>query len=691
MAGGLIRVVSEEELQAAEQADIDAARTESEQDLAIENLAGFIRNQYYIFRHHRTQYDIDERYLESLRAYNGQYSAAKRQEIKSFGGSNVFSRITTVKCRGATAMLRDVFLGAELPCALKPTPVPSLPDNISDDIEKLIAMEVMKLQTAGQPIDPQMIEDRRKQLLDAADKAAMKQAQSDAKDTGKKLQDLLVEGNFYHALAEFLIDLPIFQIAVLKGPVVQNALTLKWQDKQLTPVTEPRMFWNRVSPFDIYISPGTQSDIKDAAIIERIQMSRGELNSLIDVPGYNNDAIRSVLKDYGEGGLYDWLDDLDTERTDLELREDPQLNRSKMIDTLEWHGPILGKLLIAHGFTKEEIPDEDLDYHVTAWLIGRYIIKVQINPNPRKRHPYYISSFEKVPGSPYGHGLPETIADVQSVANASLRALVNNMSIASGPQIGLLEDRLSPSTDSDTLYPWKRWKFESDPMGAGSNTAPITFFQPDSNAQELLSVYGSMVNIADETSAIPRYMTGTEKGTGGAASTASGLSMLQNNATKVLQNVAANIDRDVISPSLRNLYDMVLLTDESGDFTGDADIAVKGVEIALKKEQDRMRRLEFLQITGNPIDMGIIGVGGRAAILRSLSEDLGLPGEDIVPSDKELEEIAAQQAMMQQEEAAAAAQGNQPPKPGSTGAGRPGEETDNAMRTRGASGSTGRG
>ena len=182
-----------------------------------------------------------------------------------------------------------------------------------------------------------------------------------------------------------------------------------------------------------------------------------------------------------------------------------------MIDTLEWHGPIQGSMLRDFGFTEKQVPDPLLDYDVTAWLIGRHVIKVQLNPNPRKRHPYYITSFEKVPGSPYGHGVVEIISDIQSVANATLRALVNNLSISSGPQVVVMEDRLSPSTDSNSLYPWKRWRAVSSPYGTSTGEKAVDFFQPQSNASELLAVYNAMTNVADEVSAIPRYITGSSR------------------------------------------------------------------------------------------------------------------------------------------------------------------------------------
>jgi len=644
-------------------------------------LSQFVKNKWDEFRRHRSKFDLQRQYLLALKTYNGEYTSEKKSEIAKFGGSDVFSRLTTVKCRGATAMLRDVFLGPRRPWDLEPTPEPTIPDAVAGNVAQLVQLEAQSMQMYGQPIDQATLQNRQRQLMDAARRATIKQAKEQANRAELKLDDILTEGGFYEALGEFLIDLPIFKFACIKGPVVQNRVNIQWQDGQLVTATTPQMFWNRVSPFDLYFSPGAAS-IKDADVIERCKVSRGELEALVDLPGYDSDAVKAALKDY-DMGLVDWIDDSDSEEADETDRENPHQNDAQLIDMIEFHGRVQGRLLLEWGFKKSQIEDEIKEYTVSIWMVGRYIIKVQMNPNPLKRHPYYLTSYEKVPGSLYGHGLVEIIQDIQDVANASLRSLVNNMSIASGPQVMINEERLSPTTNANSLYPWKRWRYISDPMMA-DNQPPVSFFQPQSNAAELLGIYKSMMDMADEVSAIPRYITGSEK-VSGAASTASGLSMLMGNASKVLQNVAGQIDNEVIKPLLEDLYTMVMLTDKTGTLRGDEKIVVKGVNVAIQKETDRMRKLEFLQITGNPLDQQIVGLQGRAALLRSLADDLGLPEETIVPSEDELQtklEAAAQGAMMPPDgtDAAAQAQGAQAPMPGQ-GNGRMASQFDNMSRT----------
>ena len=107
--------------------------------------------------------------------------------------------------------------------------------------------------------------------------------------------------------------------------------------------------------------------------------------------------------------------------------------------------------------------------------------------------------------------------------------------------------------------------------------------------------------------------------------------MLMQNTSKILQTVASNIDSDVIDPVINSLFDMVMLTDDTGLLTGEEKIRVMGVAVAQQRETQRARQLEFLQMTANPIDMSIIGPKGRAKVLRGVATEIGLPGEKSCP------------------------------------------------------------
>lgn len=664
MAAGL-RLVSPEQLIASEQeAALQRVAAEREANDAAQQmteLAAFVDNEFSTFSRHRDGGSgWSDRLVTAMRVFSGKYDTTKLQEIKRFGGSDIYARLTATKCRGATSLLRDIYLNADKPWGLQPTPNPVLPENVASDIGQMVQAEVGNAMRGGQQVDPIQVADRTRDLMLAARKAAIKKARAESEQSFKALDDILVEGNFYEAIGSLLTDLPLFPFACIKGPTVRIVPDVVWQNGKAVTLNKPKMFWNRVSPFDIWWTPGVSS-IADAAVIERTRLTRSDLNQLIGLPGYNQEALMEVLRWYGKSGYVEALASFtDTPRAVMESREDPRFNQSSMIDMLEYHGYVQGQMLLDHGMTADQINDPLKDYFVDVYKIGRYVIKVQLSPSLRKRPPYFITSFEKVPGTVVGNALPDILADIQDAANAALRSLVNNMSIASGPQVVVNDDRVADNENGDELYPWKRWHVNTDPMGSNNGQMPINFFQPNSNAQELLGVYEKFTQIADELSSIPRYITGSDR-TGGAGRTASGLAMLMGNAAKILQTVASNIDNDVIEPAVTELYDLVMLTDQTGMLRGDEAIEVLGVNVAMQRETQRQRQLEFLQISGNPIDMQIMGPRGRANVLRTVADGIGMDGETIVPPDEEIQAMLSNQPP-----------GGQPGAPGATAGAPPG-------------------
>lgn len=650
-APGFLRVVSPGDLAASERERL-VGLNQPGTPARVDDLGNYIRSRWYAFRDHRNSGPnaLNDRLLRAQRMFEGQYDPQKLMEIQRFGGSLVYSRLVAVKCRGATSLLRDVYLGAERPWSVEPEPDPAIPPGIAATIAQMVATEAANIAGQGQQPDPEMVHAKYLALMHAAQQTAKRQAISQAEAAGNRMDEILEEGGFYSALARFLVDIALFPYACIKGPTVRMVPKLVWRNRVPTLQTVPQLTWERVAPNDVYWDPGAQT-IENAEIIERKKLTRNDIVQVMDLPGYDQEACRGALNDYAMG-LRDWMDAPDVEQATLAARESPSQNDSHLIDAAEYHGLVQGRVLLDNGVDPRQVPDPDREYMVQSWVVGRYTIKTQISPSPRQRHPYYISSFEKVPGTIAGHGLPDILEDLQEVANATLRALVNNMSIASGPQVVVNTELLDPSTNEDSLYPWKRWKVFSDPLGGASQSRmPVTFFQPSSNAQELMGIYNAISTLADDISAIPRYTTG-ESLKGGAGRTASGLSMLMGNAQKVLQTVASNIDEDVIRGVLDALYDMVMLTDTSNLLSGGEQIKVNGVVVALQKETDQQKRLQFLQITANPLDSKIVGELGRARVLRSLAGDLGLP-DDIVPDDDAItQQVAAEKqanmAMIQQ-------------------------------------------
>ena len=218
----LLRVVSNAELDRRQALEIEREQSfkslaEGENSPKMLALAAHIRKQFQYFKWHRTQYKLQDRYLKGLRAYSGEYDPEKANMVKQFGGSDVYARLTTVKCRGASALLRDVYLNSKNPWQLEATPVPSLPDDVAASIQQLVETEAVSMLQLGEQPTPSQLQEREDQLLAGAKVAARKEAHKEAKQAQRHLSDVLLEGGFEKAFAEFLIDLPISPTPVSRG------------------------------------------------------------------------------------------------------------------------------------------------------------------------------------------------------------------------------------------------------------------------------------------------------------------------------------------------------------------------------------------------------------------------------------------------------------------------------------------
>jgi hypothetical protein len=130
--------------------------------------------------------------------------------------------------------------------------------------------------------------------------------------------------------------------------------------------------------------------------------------------------------------------------------------------------------------------------------------------------------------------------------------------------------------------------------------------------------------------------------------------MLMGSAGKGIRQVVMHIDNDIIRRIVERQFIYNMRYDDDESIKGDIRIVARGVVNLAVKETVNMRRLEFLNATGNEIDMQIVGVEGRAALLREIAKGLSMPVDDIVPSKEKLTHTLAMSAQQQAQQPAPA-------------------------------------
>jgi hypothetical protein len=386
---------------------------------------------------------------------------------------------------------------------------------------------------------------------------------------------------------------------------------------------------------DFFPSP-EMKDVNYGYILERQRITRREVDNMRGVPGYNDAAIEKVLREYIRKGSPIDAQLWDSERRDLENKENYQTTSGTAddrIDVWEFWGSVPGQYLIEWGM---HVKDPLKEYEIMAQMVDSTIIKAMLNPDPLGRRPYFVTSYEKIPDSIWGVSIPEIMAPVQDAMNAVIRALLDNIAFASGPQVAVDVSRLDPRQRKSATRIWARkvWMVRSAPMG--STQMPIQFDQPKLIADALLRVLGKLEQMSDDQTGIPAYAYGNEN-VGGAGQTASGLNMLMNAASKGIRQVIGNVGMDVIKPRVHAQFIWNMLYTDDPSIRGDTEVNARGALAEVMKDQLKQERLQFLQSFIPPeVILGLLEQEGVAHLLRSVTDDLDVPG--LVRSDVELEQ-----------------------------------------------------
>jgi len=604
---GLIQMKSNKQMVEEEERAIqDLVQFEADEKKRLtlaDELAGYLRRAWEDAK--KEKRSVEQKILDNMKAINGEYTSSKMAEINTFGGSKIYMMLTETKCRNGEAWVKDIlFQPNNIPWDIEPTPMPDLPGNMEEEItydfmqSTVNGVLQMAAQTGAQ-INPDMLGQRMRAALPeikaGAKKAIMDYAKEKAEEMKDQINDQLTEGGWYDAIDELIPDVMV-KTGILKGPILrmenQRRVNLDEEGVPSLSVESVKMTqYERRPPLDIYPGPGV-INFQKGYFFDKLAYTPSDIQGFLDLPGFNEKEIRAVLKECREGSLREWTS-IDTERADTEGKASEMIRAWEEVDVLEFWGPVQGKTIQEWSpKLKKKAPDADKFYDINAYLIGNHVIKAIINPDPMGKRPYSKVSFIEKSGAFWGVGLPEILEDTQTACNACARALVNNVGMASGPQVVIFEEMLADFEKGD-FVPWKRWWVSDDEGLMAQGKKPIEFYQPTLIAQQLISVFEFFMKQADESSGVPAYAHGDPQ-VGGAGNTASGLSMLMTQAARGIKLLIKNIDHKIIEDSILRQYFWNMDHKKFSGLVGDQKIVAKGSVSLIAKEQQAQRMTDLL-------------------------------------------------------------------------------------------------
>jgi len=120
--------------------------------------------------------------------------------------------------------------------------------------------------------------------------------------------------------------------------------------------------------------------------------------------------------------------------------------------------------------------------------------------------------------------------------------------------------------------------------------------------------------------------------------TATGLSMLTNNATRGIKAVLRNIDKGIIEPIVKRQY-YTLIKEANVTDIPDLKIRTKGSISLSEREMEATRALEFLRVVSNPLDQNLVPLEGRRYLLTSAAKATGFDPDRIFGYEADLQQM----------------------------------------------------
>ena len=597
----------------------------------------------------------ERQWLRNVQSFRGKDSpeAMMRESEKS----KVFIRTTTVKVKAAYAQITEaLFAEPKFPISITDTRIPEgvseyahLKTDMVDNTQAPQAPEAplspeggIGFEGDGFEIQPGSTQDNLSYLgglkdelsdengesvlgegLDKANPGpTLKPSQELARRMEKVIHGQLDETKANTELRKAIFEMCLLGTGVMKGPFNVDKTLHKWVDGVYTPETVRTARSNMTSIWNMYTDPNATCNDDLEWAIERHKMHHGQLRGLKERPHFSKEAIDRVLSKNGNYTRKSFEHTLD---------ENPTVTESehRLYEVLEFWGYVSKEYLKEFNISTKGIKSDMVQ--VNVWISGNEVLRVVVNPFLPQRIPYYFVPYEVDPYTIWGTGVPESMEDTQALMNGFMRLAVDNLALSGNLVFDVDDSMLVPGQDM-TIAPGQIFRRQAG--GAGQAIHGISF---PNTAPSNLDMYRQVRQMADESTGIPSFAHG-QMGVQSPTRTASGMSMLLNNASLNIKTVIRNIDDYLLKPWGEGYYRWNMQFNDRVDIKGDLEIKATGTSSMQAKEVRSTRLNTFLQLAANPALAPMIKF---PTVIRELAISMDVDPDEILNNPEEQQIYAA--------------------------------------------------
>lgn len=574
--------------------------------------------------------EIEQRWLDDLRHYNGVYDKETSKQINDGKKkSKIFVNLTRAKSNTAESKWADLVLPTDdRNWGLKTTPVPELAEAINDETP-------LQMADGSEAIDAETQEPLKKK--DLAEET-IKQAKKAAVAMEKEIDDQLTEAKFNPVCRDVIHNAVVMGTGIIKGPMVEKRTKKAWimgEGGQWTLSTqeENKPTAANVDPWNFFPDMSAVRWEDSEFVYERHLLTKKNLRKLAKQPGFMASQIKKVLvqEPNARSAHLSYLNEL------REINGITQIQQDNRYEILEYHGPIEKGDLINCGCKGIDEDNPLEDFEGVVWLCMGIVLKVSLNHLDSDELPYNVLNWEKDETCTFGFGVPYRMRAPQKVMNASWRMVLDNAGLSTGPQIIINRSLVEPADGKWELTPRKIWWMTSKDPKFRADYAMQTF-NIDSRQQELTAIFEMAHRLADEETSVPQTQMGSQSPDTqqpAMLKTLGGTQLWMSSNNIMMRKAVKNYDDDITVPFITRFYDWNMQFNEKSEIKGDMSIDARGTSVLLVREMQAQNIMEFItaamSMPGGPEELETRGV------LKNLAKGMQVSVDDVMRSDDESE------------------------------------------------------
>lgn len=455
---------------------------------------------------------------------------------------------------------------------IKPTPVPEVA-GLANDMRPVIGPDGQPAGTVGEIA-------ARVQL----------RAHQAAKLMESEIDDQLTECGYNGELRKVIAAAAKIGTGVLKGPYVVTREHRTWQKgangQQAMMVKKSyRPESAAVSAWNLFTDPACGDNVqRGAGIYERKEMTRKELRGLLRRPGYDHEAIKSVLRQSPKRVVVE---------QGKVMRADVQ---DDLYEVWEYHGEVDPDRLACLAPRLNETEPDALEGVYTGCLVmvNDTVIAALPMLTADESLPYDFFQWKQRDDSVWGHGVPHAKEVQQRVVNAAWRMVMDNAGVAGGPQIVMKRNMVVPQDSSYVIRGMKAWLAADEVEDV---TKAFAVINVDSHIGEFLKIVEVAMSLADTESGVSPMMQGEQSQ---AAETLGGMTMRWTNANGVMRVRVKRFDDGITRPHLNRYYDWNMQNSLKDDIKGDYEVDARGSSTLIERDIQNQATANLVQLFGNP-------------------------------------------------------------------------------------------